>query len=420
MENKIRMQIFIKIFITYFFLVPPSGIFQKIFALQPTNCIDILNKKIASMAPITEDISFLIADLKFDGKDVKICEFGEVTRSRFKGYDHMVGKGTIWQNFWRILDEHNFSKWYIDKHLISRFAETQKEIAFNYLLINNGNVAESAESIDRLIKKTQSKKQQSGKKIFVFRHQDASNNQVEYFRKSHHDGIVLNAATAPFVNGKYTTEVLFQDKNLRHFRPEGLLCRKLYTPQLAASIKQLLPAENYVIKPLNAFKGCGVIMVEKDDLDATLKKILKPDKNLLDADFTVNYNGYSYTDHTLSHWAIHRQPYFIIEKMCSSKIIEIDGKRYDPTMRVVFVLRYLNKTIKVDYIASYWKLPLKDLDDNEGSCTEKHKSVGIIPILTTDEEKRITYASLDKLLPALYAKMIKIINKKTPLKPSLI
>lgn len=391
---------------------------QKIHATNQNNCIDQLNKKIAAMAPITEDISYLIADLKFDGTQVKICEFGEVTRSRFKGYDHMVGKGTIWKHFWQTLDEHPFSKWYIDKHLVTRFSDAEKEIAFNYLLTHNGHIAESVDAFiqNRTIN---SLKKKNVKDIVVFRHLDASSQPVEAFRQKNKNVIVLNAATAPFVNGKYTTEVLFQDLNLREFRPEGVLCQKHYTPMLALAIQNSIPSEHYVIKPLNAFKGCGVIMVEKEQLDNVLKKILNPDKSLLDTNFTVNHNGYTYTDKTLSHWAKYKQPYFTVEKMCLSKVVEVNGKRYDPTMRVVFVLRYFNKKIKVDYLASYWKLPLKHLDE-EGTCTEKHKSVGIIPVHTTDEEKRATYASLNKLLPKMYAKMINIINNKAPLSPYLV
>jgi hypothetical protein len=230
-------------------------------------------------------------------------------------------------------------------------------------------------------------------------------------RKRHKNILVMNAASAPFVNNKYTTAVLFAgDEELQNFRPRSLLCKKSYSPDLAASIQRKIPAKRYVIKPLDAFKGCGVIMVEADQLDVILRTILTRSQ-AMPKDFTVHYNGYSYTDRTYSYWRDYRLPHFIVEEFCESKILIHEGKSYDPTMRVVFVLRYFNQAVQLDYLAAYWKLPLKSLDE-VGSLTEKYKSVGIIPLDTSPEEREVVYGQLDKLLLPLYHKMIRAINNK--------
>jgi hypothetical protein len=394
-------------------------------AMPPATCIDMLNKKIAHMPPITEDISYLIADLKYDGKQVKICEFGEGTCSRFKGYDYMFGKGIIWERFWKILDEYDFPKWYIDPEAVDRatFKAVDKEIMLSKFLENRGYAVPSVGSFLKhpLFARTFCNKKSSSDAtnlvtdgLVMIRHNDASIGQIANLRCRYKNLMVLNAAVAPFVNDKYTTDILFKEESLQRFRPQAMLCKRAYDPSLAADIQKKLPSEFYVIKPLNAFKGCGVMMLAAHDLDAVLKSITSGNARRRKTDQTFHFNGYSYTDRTYSYWDEYQEPYFIIEELCQSRIIEFEGKRYDPTMRVVFVLRHFNGVITVDYLAAYWKLPLKSLDE-KGTLTEQHKSVGIIPIDTTEEERKQLYSQLDELLPQLYAKMISIINNRIPL-----
>lgn len=389
-------------------------------AVAPATCVDQLNRKIASMVPITQDISFMIADLKFDGKQVKICEFGEGTRSRFKGYDYLYGKGLIWERFWKVLDQYSFPKWYVDFNLLPSddMTELYEEIALeDFLQRPRSQIFSSladlvgSKRFERALEKSRTQGQPAA--LCMVRHYDASVGMIETLRKHYKNLLVLNAAVAPFVNNKYTTDVLFKDEALQKFRPQALLCRRAYTSGLADSIKKKMPVTHYVIKPLDAFKGCGIVMVEAGDLDQTLRTIL--DKNShKPKDFTVHYNGYSYTDKTYSYWATYSEPYFIVEELSHSKILTFDGKRYDPTLRAVFVLHHRGGIEKIDYLAAYWKLPLKSLDE-PGTLTEKYKSVGIIPIDTTPEERKTLYAQLDELLLPLYRKMINIINTKTKL-----
>lgn len=393
---------------------------EKAGATAPATCVDQLNRKIATMVPIKQDISFMIADLKFDGKQVKICEFGEGTRSRFKGYDYLYGKGLIWERFWKVLDGYHFPKWYVDFNLLpaNDLEELYEEASLESFL--QRSEAKCFSSLgDLLVSRRFERAAENSRSaggvfgMLMVRHYDASVGMIEALRKHYKNLLVLNAAVAPFVNNKYTTDVLFKDEALQKFRPQALLCRRAYTAGLASSIKKKMPATHYVIKPLDAFKGCGIVMVEAANLDQTLRTIL--DKNShKPKDFTVHYNGYSYTDKTYSYWATYNEPYFIVEELSHSKILTFDGKRYDPTLRAVFVLHHQGGIEKIDYLAAYWKLPLKSLDE-PGTLTEKYKSVGIIPIDTTPEERKILYAQLDKLLLPLYRKMINIINTKTKL-----
>ncbi|MBM3887240.1 ankyrin repeat domain-containing protein, partial [Candidatus Dependentiae bacterium] len=67
-----------------------------------------------NLADYKPTISFFITDLKFDNKgNIKILEFGEGTRSYFKGHDQLYPKGLIWQRFWKYLGEKNLPVWHI-------------------------------------------------------------------------------------------------------------------------------------------------------------------------------------------------------------------------------------------------------------------------------------------------------------------
>jgi hypothetical protein len=149
-------------------------------------------------------------------------------------------------------------------------------------------------------------------------------------------------------------------------------------------------------------------MVDAEHLDEMLKKILT---QKLTEKTTISCNGYTYTDEAYTFWNTYKESHFLVEEMVLSKPLVVDQKIYDPTMRVIFMLHYFNGAIKIDYLASYWKLPSKSLSE-EGTLTERHKSVGIIPVETTEQDKATVYAAFDKLLPYAYKKIINCINQK--------
>ena len=49
-----------------------------------------------AVVELPNDITFGIVDLKFDGKQVKICEMGERLYSGFEGHRRIYGKDIIW------------------------------------------------------------------------------------------------------------------------------------------------------------------------------------------------------------------------------------------------------------------------------------------------------------------------------------
>lgn len=336
------------------------------FKAPPTK-FDKLNQKIADMLPIQRDISFIIVDLKFDGEQIKVCEFGEGPRSCFNGYDKLFGAGAVWKSLWKSLRQHAIPKWYVENNVAHKStAELKATAGLDDFLSEQDNLLfSSIEDFQQspLVAEKRRDLETKEKNIFnasglvIVRHLDASTHFVEALRNANPDLMILDSAVGPFVNDKSATDILFQDEELQSFRPRSLLCKKFYTAALAPTILEKMPARMYVIKPLNAFKGDGVIMVAAEDLDETLRYIFTQQRTIPRESLKV-VNGHAFTDKTYSYWRTDKAAYFIVEELCHSKAIELDGKSYDPTMRVVCMLSYLSGEININYLAAYWKLPL--------------------------------------------------------------
>jgi hypothetical protein len=235
---------------------------------------------------------------------------------------------------------------------------------------------------------------------------DSSNDHYQAIRKFNPRLIVLNSATSPFVNNKYFTNILFDTDDLKPFKPRFVLCKKKYHKELAAKVIQAIPCSRYVIKPLNEFKGRGVIIVDADNLDKTLYKIL-----YINGIKKRGQHAHSKYE-TYGHWKRDKHNYFLIEEWCPSKTIVLKGKPYDPTLRVAFIIAYNQGNIDLHYLGAYWKIPLYSLKDKV-KLTKCHKSWGLSPARVSDDDLAQVYALLDQCLPKVYMKMINLINAQT-------
>lgn len=378
-----------------------------------------LYKKIANVAPISCDLSFLIADIKYTDGQVKICEFGEGNESRFEGHDFMYGKGTIWSNFWKYIKPFQLPIWYVGPKLYEQarghdYSDTQ-EICYQEFLAAKGRHCVDIAHLeqDSLFRQLHNHYHRSthdlsmAQGLFIFRHHDSSSVNFQAIRKLNKSLLIMDSATAPFVNNKYFTNILFNDPELAIFKPKFLLCKKKYDKDLALLIKKALPCQRYVIKPLEEFKGRGIMIIDEKDLDTTLYKILY--MNGVARKGEKAHSKYE----SSGHWKRDRSPYFLVEEYCPSKTVIIDNKSYDPTMRVAFVLTYNNDEIKVHYLGAYWKIPLFSLEDNV-KLTKQHKSWGLNPAQVAPEDLAKVQELLDTCLPKVYKKMIGLINSENP------
>ena len=212
--------------------------------------------------------------------------------------------------------------------------------------------------------------------------------------------LFIDDATRGVVLNKALTHLLFaNDPEIQHFRPAALLLKKKYTPTLAQEIIKKIPATAYVIKPIDAWKGDGILMVRPHELDKYLSAMLNNPG--------TPGNPLAYT---VSYWAHDHSRYFLVERLESSEPIKVKNKIYDATMRVAVGLAYDAGNVKVVFLGAYWKLPDKPVTA-EGSLVSRFKShISADRLICSAAVRPITYIKVQKylnqLLPPIYRKMV--------------
>lgn len=348
-----------------------------------------------SDAPYPPDISFCIVDLKYKKPHLKICEFGEGVISGFYGYKCLYGEGKIWTDMWDFLASFNMPIFYVNPQHQTYNATTKH--ALNRLKDHAGNFSPSSKE---MYASNTFKELCSHKKPMILT--SFCQHKVFYDYRSvcnrYPNAILLDNATRPFVLNKLFTHLLFMDDpELEHYRPHCCILKKEYSPTMAQEIIATCNSQKYVIKPINGYKGRGILFVEKEDLDKTLKTILCHDGNILSNQKEVLY------------WSTNPGQYFLVESLESSQPIWVMNRNYDATMRVAFGISYDKGNIQIHYFGAYWKLPKKPIDA-PGSLSDiylSHIGPGRICSAkvsenTFQEVKNI----LNTALPKLYLKML--------------
>jgi hypothetical protein len=332
---------------------------------------------------LPQDISFCIADLKFDGTNIQLCELGEGLESRFKGYDAITYQGAMWEALWNALGAYKMPIFVIENDF---WHQHTADFAYPALRANQGFITRSLGKGQRGIYIIHSLKKSIGaiKRL-------AAQNPAQFF---------LGCATTRFVKNKQETNALFDTPFLQQFKPQNLLIKKHYYPDLADDILQTIISEYLVIKPTNSSLGYGILIVHRNELHATLKTIL-----LDHAEILKKHHG----DKGYSYWLKDHSSHFIVEAFAQSKPLIVKNKTYDATMRVAFLMSNIAGKMRFTYLGAYWKLPAKDLSQ-PASFTEKHKSATTSDpgssVSVADEDFITVCSNLNQLLPELYRKML--------------
>jgi hypothetical protein len=348
------------------------------------------------------EISFCIVDLKFNSS-IKICEFGEGSRSVFKGFDHLYGRGKIWTKLWKFLGQFNLPIWFVNQDTDDKH---KHDFAFEEFEKINGCFVPSIISLQKnpLFLAIANKKNNKIKKnifdynaIVILKNNGYLNPATIDFKINFPNVLLLNDATGPFINDKFLTTNLFEDDLLRKYRPKFKVYKKKYSKTLSKEIIQELKSDYYVIKPVNASKGSGVIIVNKDKLDHMLYLILAGNSQL-----DVSNPSYSY-------WLSDKNDIFLVEEFVTSKCTFWGNKPYDATMRVVFIIYNNLNCINIEFLGSYWKLPNLSLIET-GEFVEKHKShvdpSKVSSLIVSQEDFKAVKVMLSGLLESVYVKML--------------
>lgn len=310
-----------------------------------------------------DDGAFCIVDLKFDG-NIKICEFGQGTVSQFNGYDALYGQGAMFKLAWNAL--HRLYPRLAFVNGDRRGSGLCPSYAPGVLGKLGACWAPCVQQLNRRFEQKYRSKRCAdgacGGAIITFNThvlRDVISNQKETGVAQQ---IVLDRSTTYWVNNKEHTQALFEDEFLQKFRPVCNICPKAISEQDVQQIMQQNPSDFYVIKPLNASRGRGVIMVARGDVVKTIRSLfIQKNATMLGKD-----PAYAY-------WPGDKNDSFLLEQFCASKTIYVDGRAFDPTMRVAFILNHCCGASNVIFLDAYWKLPECSLDQ-EGSMTQKHKS----------------------------------------------
>lgn len=334
---------------------------------------------------LPSNITFLAADVKFDGEKLKILEFQDGPTAGLRAYDYVVGKkGEVWQRFWDKIMSFGKPVWYVAPRLVSAvegvFDHDDKEhVRFNEFLANGGRYVKTLDSLVReaqfkkvagngvkTVKKNNKLTLESCKGIVMVK-LIGLEKDVARFKKSYPDFLVINERGRESFFYKYAMDNAFKDFELESFRPWSGCYNKIYDSKLAAKIIKDHDAEAYVIKPISASRSNGVILTCKENLDKKLKKILTTPR-AAPGETLGELSSLTY-----DYWKFDNEKSFFIEEFVPSKNIEVNGRPYDPTARMVFVLTYDQGVVGVQFLKSFWKFSVKALDE-QGSLIDKHVS----------------------------------------------
>lgn len=333
----------------------------------------IFNESITKESQLqVKDITFAIADLKFDPErgHVKLLECGDGARSKYMGYDRLHGVGSLWSKWWTYMSSFNLPIWCIRMPGDPMSRET---MAPNFFFDLGGKTSTGISDLQRRILTSLFEDNQKVDLVDCENYHGIAlvrwgraTQTMSRFKAIFPNVLFVGDPINNLIRNKYFTNKLFVETNLQEFRPKCKICPQQYSPNLASEIISELQSNIIVIKPPNASKGRGIIFTHQENLDDTLKLILEHPEQIEDTDPDSSY-GYWTTDESMANTI------FLAEEYIPSKNLIIDGKVFDPTLRLIFALHKDDTGCHLTFFDGYWKLPAKSLTD-EGSLTEKHKS----------------------------------------------
>ena len=340
-------------------------------------------------------ISGLIVDLKYDGKNLKVLEFGNLISSSVESHERIYPKGLVFKRFYNYLKSFNLAVWFTGYK--NKNIETLRELGCS--VIFKGADLRKNHTFCKLAFSREDKKylKIEDHKIILMSNVHRYVKEVfKNLKKDFKGFLTLNNVAYGYGVNKKKAAMLFDDDLLAHYKPQWKSYKKQFSEELVEKIKKDFDSDILVIKPIDSCWGKGIIMVNKDNLGKTLKTI-----------FTNKFYAAGTSD-AYSYWARDRNNEFLVESFEVSKLAIVDGKKYDPKMRVCFVLSCGGGVVNLRFLGSYWLCPLKSITD-DCSLTEKHKAShgwegGALKV--SDQDAKQVQEILGYVLPKVYIKML--------------
>lgn len=401
------------------------------FALRQNNTLDpLLHFQIHSSGSKTIDkkkfkkasISYLFMDMKYSHDRIKICEFGgkaaspaETTINTFEKKFNLITP--YWLLFWEYLSQFQLPVWYVGGNLVETSLNRMHSITrrekmyWDTFLSMGGRYAKNLNNLEtdtifQILAKNEPTNFQANKistysGIIVFH--KFENKIIKNFQKKYPHFLVTDTVTKPYTRDKAKGARLFKNKQLQQYKPKFTIFQNRYNKNLAKEIIGKIRSPLYVIKPVNLNQSKGVFIVDRHQLDKTLKKILK--------------NSTSQKRQDAEYWkAQNKKDLVIVEEFCHSKRIKVRHKWYEPTMRMVCMLHYDDGKIHASILGGYWKIPNVAVSD-PGTYNERYKTVPrddpqFTGLEVDYDDTQNVHQILKKMLPHLYHEMLKECNQK--------
>ncbi len=345
------------------------------------------------------DISFMIVDLKYDVGRLKVCEFGMGCLSGFVGHERLYGAGKIWEGWWSFV--HTFGKPLI---FVARSGPTR---SFQELSVPHKDKKKDKMALQKMftLPGIRVATLQDGlKALSLTKHYGEGFQAIamkteprELFEQYAALGegetgvIAVDYATSSFALNKLYMHTLFvNDPAVARYRPQCRLLYKNNVVQDLETINAIMPADAYVIKPINAWKGEDIQMSLACDLVETSKNILWKNRTCM-----------------------------FIESLEHSMPIIVDAKPYDATMRVALGLAYDQGNVTMKVLGAYWKLPVEPLTEQVsllGSFLSRICKGGRTSSAIVDSKTLagVSY-QLAQFMPHVYKKMVALKHSHIPL-----
>lgn len=358
------------------------------------------------------DIAYIFADIKYQDGKIKICEFGNGIRASVASSEVPYNGKTVeidtpyWPIFWPYIQQLNKPIWVVGKK--NKTVPSKKIIRVTD--IDMIPVADTQKTFAGVPKK-RPKSIDTCQGIVVYQYLDTRNparaKKLEDFQNNHPEFLVINRSAIRFAYNKLYSAQLLDTPKLRNLKPQWKQYRKKYTPTLAQKILRDIKSNVVVIKPINSRQAQGIIMVEAANLDITLQALFSsPSAETTNIPDQRDAAAFAY-------WKTDKNKVFMVESCESSKLINIRGDWYNPTMRLVFILRHEAGQINTNIIGGYWKIPPKPVSDQTASLTEKFKTIPMHHVvsgytgLKIDEIDFIqAKAIMYNVLPEIYERML--------------
>ncbi len=358
------------------------------------------------------DICFGCADIKYNDGKFKIVECGDGIYMSLRATDVVMNNkqynlvAPFWGLLWHQLAQFGIPVWHVEAISSKEaFAVSEyKKLGILYQpslsALENSLEFQAAES---QVKASPKRITDSAGIVVFAAASESTRDGITYqeFKKKHPLFIYVNRTARNYLKRKDNTYKLFQSAGLTDYIPQFKLFPRAFSPEAVEQITQAFPEEKLiVIKPTFSSLSMGVNVVSSLGLNSFLKRILKhPEKISPQA------------SRGLAFWRTTKQPLFIASEYVPSKTIYKDGKPYDPTMRVMFILYHNNRQIVANVLGGFWKIPVKPLNDFHATETEKHVTIahagdyfsGIL--LEAEESKRMKQV-LAPVLARAYEQML--------------